>query len=145
MFICPADSRSYREGLPPSTCGGVVSTLWTLYSALPRQREAGGKGASEQGEATPFPLPWNEVEQGSESPTLKLVAFIELGPESPTQCPPCSRSDFGVSAQSNAERSRRSLLPAPCLFVVNCDHQTAPAFGRSSLHRHGFAKSSGLI
>jgi hypothetical protein len=134
MFICPADSRSYREGLPPSTCGGVVSTLWTLYSALPRQREAGGKGASEQGEATPFPLPWNEVEQGSESPTLKLVAFIELGPESPTQCPPCSRSDFGVSAatelvevQSNAERlrtelaevSRRSLLPAPCLFVVN--------------------------
>jgi len=96
MFICPADSRSYREGLPPNRCGGVVSTLWTLYSALPRQREAG-----EQGEATPFPLPWNEVEQGSESPTLKLVAFIELGPESPTQCPPCSQ------------------LPAPCLFVVN--------------------------
>jgi len=46
-----------------------------------------GEGGGEQGEATPFPLPWNEVEQGSESPTSTLVAFIELGPESLTQCP----------------------------------------------------------
>jgi hypothetical protein len=60
------------------------------YHLIVIQREAGGKGASEQGEATPFPLPWNEVEQGSESPTqcsVRLSAHVEA--------------------------------PAPCLFFVN--------------------------